>query len=288
MKNRFAQLSTGRIVFDTYGTGRRAILLLHGIPGDRSCWREIADRFSNAYLVIVPDLRGFGESDPVPSGFHAEDEARVIVELIDHLELSSVHLVGFDFGGPIAVLVAGIAPERVESLTVANTNLFPDTPVPLPLRVASVPILGTLAYRLFFGRLGLMGMWLAATRRKHVFTRKQFSDMVSSAKTVNTTRDVFLTSMRNLRRLYGPVLATFRSLRIPILVIWSDRDPFFSVAVGSRVASIVPQGRFVLLENTGHFTPNERPKEFAEAVLAHLGEIQSSSLATAHFLRTPS
>ena len=59
-----------RLAYERTGSGP-AVLLLHGWPGDRTDYREVVPSVSQAADVIVPDLRGFGESDK-----HAADPAR--------------------------------------------------------------------------------------------------------------------------------------------------------------------------------------------------------------------
>ena len=62
-----------RLAYDRTGAGRGApaVLLLHGWPGDRTDYRQVAPLLSASADVVVPDLRGFGESDK-----HHADPAR--------------------------------------------------------------------------------------------------------------------------------------------------------------------------------------------------------------------
>ncbi|MBI5068006.1 MAG: alpha/beta hydrolase [Deltaproteobacteria bacterium] len=247
------------------GTGP-AVVLLHGIPGWRGTFGEVARRLADECRVYSPDLLGFGESDPAPPGAHAAEQAAAVVELLDALGLASAHLVGFDYGGPTAVLVAARARERVSSLTLAATNLFPDTPVPAPLRVASVPLLGDLAFRLAFARPGLVALWRAATADRAAFPWARFRAALSSPQGVRSTREIFLASLRDLPGLYGPVADAARTLGLPAAVLWGDRDPFFPPAAGRRTAEALG-GSLRILAGCGHFVPEERPAEMAQAVL---------------------
>ena len=95
----------------------------------------------------------------------AADHARLIVALIRTLGLRRVHLVGFDFGGPTAVMVCAQAPELVATLALAATNVLTDTGIPLPLQLVRPPVVGDVFSRLLFGRTGLTMMWFAAVAR---------------------------------------------------------------------------------------------------------------------------
>jgi pimeloyl-ACP methyl ester carboxylesterase len=260
---------SGLMAVDRYGDSRIPVLLLHGIPGDRLTWLPVAERLARAgRSAIAPDLIGFGESEDSVVPLHALQQAGQLVAMLDEMREDSVHVVGFDFGGPTAVHLAARLGSRAVSLTLANTNIFPDSPVPLPLRVASVPYLGDLAFRLFFCRAGLSMMWVMAVRERHTLTFQQFRNTLRRSRTVRTTRLIFLESLRHLRSLYGPIQQSLEHSSTPALVIWSDRDPFFSAEIGRRTASAAG-GRLQMLAGCGHFTPQERPAEFADAILKH-------------------
>jgi pimeloyl-ACP methyl ester carboxylesterase len=59
------------------------------------------------------------------------------------------------------------------------------------------------------------------------------------------------------------VAETLATVRVPALIGWGDRDPFFPVEVGRRTADLVQGARFQLYEGAGHFLPEERPAELA-------------------------
>lgn len=157
------------VAVDDFMAAGPPILLLHGIPGWRGMWRNAARYLAADCRVISPDLLGFGESSEPSGGFHASGQADMLVRLIRHLRCGPVHLVGFDFGGPIAVLVYRRAPELVSSLTLAATNVFTDTPIPVPLGLVRRGWVGDLFARVLFSRAGLAMMWFVAVTRKDAF-----------------------------------------------------------------------------------------------------------------------
>src|ERR1700752_924421 len=90
-----------RLAYQRAGQGP-AVLLLHGWPGDRTDYREVVPLLAGAADVIVPDLRGFGESDRHPADpaeqYGAAAQARSVIGLIGELGLDRPVLAGYDIG----------------------------------------------------------------------------------------------------------------------------------------------------------------------------------------------
>lgn len=98
-----------------------AVLLLHGFPSSSQTFCEVIPVLSEVAHVIVPDLPGFGQSDPLPSpSFAAFAEA--ISTLLDQLAVGPRFLYVHDFGAPVAFHIAMQAPEQVLGLIIQNAN----------------------------------------------------------------------------------------------------------------------------------------------------------------------
>ena len=92
------------------------LVLVHGWPQHWWCWRHLIRSLARTYRVLAPDLRGFGWSD-APQGNYAKSTfAADILGLLDAEGIDRVRLVGHDWGGYAAFLVALEHPDRVERL----------------------------------------------------------------------------------------------------------------------------------------------------------------------------
>lgn len=114
-----------RLSYDRYGTPSstgHTVVLLHGWPGDRSDHAEVAARLADEFDVVVPDLRGFGESDKHgrdPAQFYGRDaQARSVAGLAEELGLSQLVVAGYDVGSRVAQHLAKTRPELVRALVV--------------------------------------------------------------------------------------------------------------------------------------------------------------------------
>ena len=97
-----------------------AVVLLHGWPQSGYAWRRVMPALAEQYRVIVPDLRGFGESSKPASGYDTRTVGHDIVRLLDHLEIDRAHLVGHDFGAATAYAIAAGWRDRVATLAIVD------------------------------------------------------------------------------------------------------------------------------------------------------------------------
>lgn len=101
------------------------VLLLHGFPDSSRLWRHQVAALSAAGMrAIVPDLRGFGESDK-PAAVEEYAVARSVADMVailDTLAIDRAHVVGHDFGAVVAWVLAALVPERVDHLVVMSVG----------------------------------------------------------------------------------------------------------------------------------------------------------------------
>lgn len=102
------------------------VLLLNGIAMTAASWGPVAEPLSESFTVVRCDLLGqlmSPGSPPQDVGAHVDD----VVELLDHLELDSVHVLATSFGGAVGALLAARHPGRVRSLlSIASADGFTD------------------------------------------------------------------------------------------------------------------------------------------------------------------
>src|SRR5215472_13613220 len=107
------------------------ILLLHGNAESGLAWNRWMPKLARRFRVVRPDMRGFGESTPMPRDYPWSLDALIgdFCALMDHLGVARFHLVGAKIGGTIARAFAARRPDRIITLSVVGT--------PPPLRVGA-------------------------------------------------------------------------------------------------------------------------------------------------------
>ncbi len=296
--HRSAPIDGFSLAYDRHGAepgAGPAAVLLHGWPGDRQDWREVVPRLSGLNggsadaTVLVPDLRGFGESDRHPDAepemYAAAGQAASVLGLLDELGIGEpVVLAGYDVGSRVAQQIARAAPARVAALVLAP-----------PLPGAGERVLSEDAVREFwyqsFHRLGLPEALIDGNPSAARAYVKHFWDHWSGP--VYTPEPAQLDRLGQLYGAPGAFIASIgwyragsgtvaRSLaerasapedRIaaPTTVLWPGHDPLFPVEWSDRIDAFFSRATLQSLPDAGHFSPLEAAGSFAAAIASALG-----------------
>ena len=117
-----------RIAYERRGPAHApVVLLLHGFPDDLRTWDDVAEQLvALGYQTLAPSMRGCGDSvfldpDTLRSG-QTTALAQDAIDLLDHLGIDKVVLVGHDWGARAAYLLAALWPERIERLVAISVG----------------------------------------------------------------------------------------------------------------------------------------------------------------------
>jgi 3-oxoadipate enol-lactonase len=246
-------------------TSERVLLLIHGHPFDRSMWRPQAEAVAAAgWRVIVPDLRGYGETSVVPGKTTLDAFANDLAGLLDRLGVSRVVVGGLSMGGQIAMEFARLHADRLDGLLLAATFPRIDTDEGRRHRIEMADRLereGMAAYADELLPMMLAGSSITALPHvaAHVRSMMQQAPPMGSAAALRGRAE---------RASYDSVLA---GLAIPALVVVGDQDPFTTRDDADRMHALLRQSRLVWLPGVGHMPNLERPAEFNAALITFLG-----------------
>lgn len=109
-----------QLYYEDIGTGR-PLLLLHGLTSNHQMFYREIDYMKDKFRILALDSRGHGRSDR-PEEFTMDDHVSDVIALLDHLNLSSVNVLGISMGSYIAQGLAIKQPNRVEKLVLAATK----------------------------------------------------------------------------------------------------------------------------------------------------------------------
>jgi 3-oxoadipate enol-lactonase len=120
---RLVGTANGTIAVRRQGSGD-PVVLLHPLALSGDLWGPLAAALSDEFDVLSLDLRGHGSSGWDSRPFSIEDMALDVAEVLDALDLGAVGMLGMSMGGSVAVTFAGLFPERVRSLVLADTTAW--------------------------------------------------------------------------------------------------------------------------------------------------------------------
>ncbi|MFZ9083922.1 MAG: alpha/beta fold hydrolase [Ilumatobacteraceae bacterium] len=269
-----------------------ALLCVHGWPeSKRIFWKVIEPLAAAGFDVIVPDLRGFGDSGPAPDGFYdTPSHAHDLYALVhDHLGYESCVVLGGDLGGPVIQEMALRWPEFVSRMVLFNS--------PLPFdkeRMAGIE--GTRAPREaadYFVRQGTDADRLAAelstpeARRHYIatFYSSRFwahpgtftpdevdfhTEPFASAEVLRASFGGYETVFDPTKRSETPMMG--RNDVTPTLVLFGPSDHVIYPAFDKMAAQVFGKciGPF-LLRDCGHFVPWEAPDALVSATVSLRG-----------------
>ena len=280
-----------RLAYERSGTepGRPAVLMLHGWPGDRTDYRAVAPPVSAVADVVVPDLRGFGESDKHEANpatqYNAVAQARSLVALIEELGLVRPVVVGYDIGSRIAQAIARDRPDLVRALVIAP-----------PLPGIGDRILQPKAQQEFwyqaFHQLELCTELIDGHRDavrdylRHFWSHwsgpgyEPTSTHLAHLMSVYGQPGAFAASIAWYRAGAGSVAASLTErvpppdgrITVPTTVLWPEYDPLFPREWSDRIGDFFAAARLTWLDDVGHFSPVEAPDAYAAAITAAIAD----------------
>jgi len=254
------------------------IVLLHGFPEFWYAWKGvIAPLTAAGYRVIIPDQRGYGDSDK-PRGVEAYDVDRLgddIAGLIAALGYQNAFVAAHDWGGGVAWNLAIRHPERVRKLAVIDTP-HPDAyqhvqtkeePVSWFRTFFQIPLLPEESAR--WGNWALQSKMLRDTAAPGAFPDEKL-DLYRSA----WDRDGAYGSMVNWYRAAfrsGPGDGKDARVALPVLLILTAHDAFIPADMTRASLSLLDDGRLIELGTGTHWVMQEEPERIAQLLAKFFG-----------------
>jgi haloacetate dehalogenase len=264
------------------------LLLLHGFPQTHAMWHRVAPRLAPHFRLVLPDLRGYGDSDPAPDepaqaqmGKRAmAADLRALMRQLGHERFA---VVGHDRGGRVAHRLALDAPEAVSSLAVLDIAptldmlegadwrfgrayyhwFFLAQPAPEPERlIAADPV------RYLHRKLG--GWGAGSLSHLHPAALAEYERCIARPEVVHAMCEDYRAAFTCDMALDRESRAAGVRLRCELLVLWGRRgvvqalfDPMALWREASADAAAV-QGEAL---DCGHYLPEEQPEATAERLL---------------------
>ena len=263
------EVAAGTLEYRERGDGP-PVVFAHGAAVNGDLWRKVAPELAQDHRCIVPDLPLGGHSIPLNgepdlSLFGAAD---LLADFIEALDLSDVTLVANDTGGAISQALVGRRPERIGRLLLTSCDAFENYP---PKAVAYLkptarvpPALWLLAQAMRFKpaqRLPIAYGWATHEPIEPRIMESYLGDLRANA---GVRRDFACLLRQADAADCRQASESLREFDRPALVVWAADDKFFPREHGRRLAELLPQGRFELVQGSRTFIPEDNPGSLVE------------------------
>jgi pimeloyl-ACP methyl ester carboxylesterase len=255
-----------RVCYRLAGEGP-AIALIHGVTSHSGVWAEFVEDVVDAgYTVIAPDLFGHGASAKPKGDYSLGAFASGVRDLLGMLGFESATVVGHSLGGGIALQLAYQFPEYCERLVLISSGGLGREVSPL-LRAATLPgaeLVMPLIIRDWAVRAGsTVGSLLD---RLGVDVGPDVEEMARGYASLveSDAQGAFLHTLRAVIDAGGQKVSAMDRLylaeRMPVLILWGDRDRIIPVEHGRAAHAAVPHSRMVEIPGAGHWPQLDQPQ----------------------------
>ncbi len=270
---RFIRINGFRIAYHRQGVGE-PLLFVHGITTYSFIWRKLIPALSREFDVIAIDLLGCGDSDkPLGVDYSIQAQSGIIRELIQELDAGPVHLVTHDIGGGIGQILAVTTPEICVDLTLINPVGYDYWPVQ-PILTMRIPVIRQIAMAMLD-----TGLFRSIVRHGTYHKDRVTGELMELFRRPLRSpegRRGFLHLARCLNN--GQLMAIAEQLtllKMPVLIIRGDADPYLSPAISERLRREIPGARLERMVTGGHFIQVDEPERLVSLITNFIRERQN-------------
>jgi pimeloyl-ACP methyl ester carboxylesterase len=247
---------SGKVEVASFGKGP-PVLISHGGGGgyDMGVW--LGRLIGEGFLYIAPSRFGYLQS-PLPESPTPEKQADTFTILLDTLKIDSIHIIGLSSGGPSALQFAYRHSDRCDGLIMLSAISRSLPPLPLVLRMLYPIIL-----RSDFIPWFIYAVNPGFVHRSNGVTRKILDQVNEDSEKIQLLNELFQTTfpgslrrkgIMNDQQQCGNLTDDFLSkIHLPTLVIHGINDPIVPFDLGEYSAENIPQARFGVIHDGGHF-----------------------------------
>jgi len=233
------------------------VVLLHPFPVNHEFWLPVADVLSTRYRVILPDLRGHGESGGGEGPATMEKHAADLAGVMDDANIPRAPLIGVSIGGYLLFEFWRKHRGRVAALALCNTKAPADNPEARATRLRAANDVLERGTEPFFASMipKLFGQTTRETR----------PDLVDGA-----LRMMRKMSPQNLAQVQRGIAArpdsveTLKTINVPTLLVTGDEDVLTGVNEAQFMQQHITGSQLRVIPKAGHYAPWEQPHDAAK------------------------
>lgn len=240
------------IAYKRQGSGM-PLVLLHGYPLDHRIWKDVVPLLEDDYYLILPDLRGFGQSGTVEEQYTMADMAADVAALLDELGIENPYIAGHSMGGYISLAFVRNFHDRVLGLGLIASQALGDSPERRDGRYATAEeIMRTGVEPVVEG----MTPKLTPNEEVQAYVRNVIAEQrpLGLANALRAMGERFDSTL---------VLNTFE---FPVVLVHGRDDELIPIDRAREIKAVLKPAYLVELPGGGHMPMMEEPEETAAAL----------------------
>ncbi|HSE24738.1 MAG TPA: alpha/beta fold hydrolase [Pyrinomonadaceae bacterium] len=243
-----------------------AVVFVHGYPFNRTLWTEQVSALAATHRVVVPDLRGFGETDVGSSESTMNQLARDVKHLMDHLRIEKAFIGGLSMGGYVTLAFYKEFRERVSGLLLANTRAEQDSEAAKASRQEQAE------KALTEGMAGIADSMLPKLLTPETVSKKP--DLVKRIRDMMLKTDPKGAAAALLGMAGRDDFTTELSkISVPVLIIAGEEDALIPKQHSQRMHQAITGSRLAVIDHAAHVVNLEQPDAFNHELLQFVTQL---------------
>ncbi|MHA4811695.1 alpha/beta fold hydrolase [Flavitalea flava] len=255
-----------QMAYDDEGAGP-VLVFIHGHPFNRTMWKEQVAHFKKEYRLIIPDLRGYGETSVSSTRVMLDEMVLDILYLLDELAIEKAVFCGLSMGGQIVLDAYRLFPGKVRAMIIVCSDARGETPESYHKRLILAETISRDGMKKYTDEN--IQHYLSGESMKDVSVYRHLYGMMTGTSAEGAAA---ANRGRAERRDHIPVLA---SVAVPVMVIAGSEDYFTPLPVAEMMSNRIPGARLECIGGSGHLPNMEAPEEFNKLLTSFMNQINS-------------
>lgn len=251
----------------------KTFVLLHGFLSSTFTYRHLISLLKEEYQILSIDLPPFGKSAKCSRFVYSyKNLAQTVIKIIESFGLEKLIFIGHSMGGQIVLNILHMRQELADKAILLCSSAY--------LKRAKLPLIIT-SYLPYFHRF--VKYWFARTGVERNLQEALYNHSIIDDEMINgylqpfLQDEIFVALTKMLRQREGDLPSeVLKQITTPCLLIWGDHDTSVPLEIGEKLNKDLANSELIVLKESGHALPEERPYEVYENIKGYLGKFQTA------------
>jgi pimeloyl-ACP methyl ester carboxylesterase len=247
----------------------KSVVLLHGFLSSTFTFRHLIPLLCRDFQVLSVDLPPFGKSEKSRRFVYSyKNMAQTVIQTIDYFGIKEPVFIGHSMGGQVVLNILHLMPEIADKVVLLSSSSY------LKRSKWLLRLFSYIPFSSFFVKLWLARTGVVKNLQESIYNHSLINnEMIDGYLQPFLQNKIFTALTRMIRDWEGDLPSkVLNQIKANCLLIWGDHDQSQPLHVGEQLKNDLVNSELIVLEETGHATPEERPFEIYEYIKGFLKE----------------